>query len=191
MKALRPVLAIVAAITLLAGCAGSGGGSSSLSAEEKEKQRGAVLSFAQESLAKLYAINPETISQIESAPGYAVFDISAVNIVMFVGQSGKGVLVNNHTKVPTFMQALRAGTGPGLGYREIRQIFVFKSEGAMEQFTLGKEVGGDVNAAVTVGRTGGQLSFNPDIDVYQITEKGFTLEAQWGGTVYVVDNQLN
>ncbi len=197
MKPYKPVLAVAAALLLLAGCAGTGGNGqssgqkSSLSAEEREKQRVAVLKFADESLQKLYAINPDTISQIETAPGYAVFDVSAVNIIMFVGQTGKGVLVNNKTKAHTFMKAVRAGTGPGLGYREIRQIFVFKSEGAMEQFLLGKEVGGDVSAAVTLGREGGQLSFNPYIDVYQITEKGFTLEAQWGGTVYVLDNDLN
>ena len=191
MKAFRPILAILAAMLYLGGCASTGGGSSSLSPEEKEKQRGAVLKFAQESLDKLYAINPDTISLVESAPGYAVFDVSAVNIIMFVGQTGKGVLVNNRTKAPTFMKAVRAGTGPGLGYREMRQIFVFKSEAAMEQFALGNEAGGDVSAAITVGTTGGQMSFNPYIDVYQITEKGFTLEAQWGGTVYIADPDLN
>lgn len=197
MKLLKPAFALAVTALLLGGCASTGGSTqtsgqpSKLSAAEKEKQRGAVLSFAQESLEKLYAVNPDTISQIESAPGYAVFDISAVNIIMFVGQTGKGVLVNNKTKAPTFMKAVRAGTGPGLGYREMRQIFVFKSEAAMEQFAVGNEAGGDVSAAVTVGKQGGQMSFNPYIDVYQITEKGFTLEAQWGGTVYVADPDLN
>jgi lipid-binding SYLF domain-containing protein len=164
---------------------------STLSAAEKKKQRDALAKFADESLGKLYAVSPNAKKELESAPGYAVFDLSAVNIVLFVGQRGKGLLVDNKSKKRTYMRATRAGTGPGIGYREIRQIFVFKTAAAMEQFKLGKAAGGDVGAAVAMGKESGALSFNPYIDVYQITEKGLAVEAQWGGTVYVVDPDLN
>jgi lipid-binding SYLF domain-containing protein len=164
---------------------------SKFSPEEKKQRQDALLKYSEESLQKLYAIKPETRKIIENAVGYAVFDLSAVNIVMVVGQRGKGVLFDNKTKKPTYMLATRAGTGPGLGYREIRQVFVFKSKEAMDQFKLGDAVGGDVSAAVSVGKESGQLSFNPYIDVYQITEKGLAVEAQWGGTVYRVDPDLN
>lgn len=162
-----------------------------LAPEERKKRQDAIRAFADESLAKLYAINPEAKKAVESAPGYAVFDLSAVNIILFVGQRGKGLLVDNKNGKPTYMLATRAGTGPGIGYREIRQVFVFKSKAAMDQFMLGDAVGGDVSAAVSVGKESGQLSFNPYIDVYQITEKGLAVEAQWGGTVYRVDPELN
>jgi lipid-binding SYLF domain-containing protein len=164
---------------------------SKLSAAEKRKQQAALAKFAEESLAKLYAINPGAKKEIESSAGYAVFDLSAVNILLFVGQSGKGLLVDNKSRKSTYMRAKRAGTGPGIGYREIRQVFVFKSAAAMEQFKLGEAAGGDVGAAIAMGKDGGALSFNPYIDVYQITEKGLAVEAQWGGTVYVVDPELN
>lgn len=162
-----------------------------ISPEEKKKRQDAIRTFADESLAKLYAINPNAQKEIESAPGYAVFDLSAVNIILFVGQRGKGMLVENKTRKPTYMLATRAGTGPGIGFREIRQVFVFKNQAAMDQFKLGDAVGGDVGAAVAVGKQSGSLSFNPYIDVYQITEKGLAVEAQWGGTVYRVDPELN
>jgi lipid-binding SYLF domain-containing protein len=162
-----------------------------LAPEEQQKQRDALLRFADESLEKLYAIKPEAKRRIEEAPGYAVFDVSAVNVILFLGQRGKGVMIDNRTQKPTFMRATRAGTGPGLGYREIRQIFVFKNAGAMEQFKLGNAVGGDVSAAVSVGKESGQISFNPNIDIYQITDKGLAVEAQWGGTAYLVDPDLN
>jgi lipid-binding SYLF domain-containing protein len=198
----RTILAGAFAAVLLAGAPGvraadpakddkAKASESKLTAEEKRKQRDAAAKFADESLAKLYAINPGAKKEIESAPGYAVFDLSAVNIILFVGQRGKGLLVDNKSRKQTFMRATRAGTGPGIGYREIRQVFVFKSTAAMEQFKLGEAVGGDVGAAVAMGKESGSLSFNPYINVYQITEKGLAVEAQWGGTVYVVDPDLN
>lgn len=164
---------------------------SKLSTEERKKRQEALLSYAEESLQKLYATKPEVKKQVEGAVGYGVFDLTAVNVVLLVGQRGKGVVISNKTGKPTYMLATRAGTGPGLGYREIRQIFVFKSQAAMDQFMLGNAAGGDVSAAVSVGKESGQLSFNPHIDVYQITDKGLAVEAQWGGTVYRVDPDLN
>lgn len=169
----------------------NGEAKSKISAEEKKKRQDALLKYAEESLQKLYAINPDAQKKVEAAVGYAVFDLSAVNVVLVVGQRGKGVVISNKTRKPTYMLATRAGTGPGLGYREIRQVFVFKNQTAMDQFMLGDAVGGDVSAAVSMGKESSQLSFNPYIDVYQITEKGLAVEAQWGGTVYRVDPDLN
>ena len=162
-----------------------------LTPQEKQKQQDAILKFADESLQKLYATKPETRKKVEEAVGYAVFDLSAVNIILFVGQRGKGVLIGNKTRKPTYMLTTRAGTGPGLGYREIRQIILFKSQAAMDQFMVGGSLGGDVSAAVAVGKESGQISVNPYIDVFQITDKGLAVEAQWGGTVYRVDPDLN
>ena len=202
MNSFHAVLATAAAALLLASAPGMAanepakeektrGSESKLTAEEKQKQHDALTKFADESLAKLYAINPQAKTKVESASGYAVFDLSAVNIILFVGQRGKGLLMDNKTRKPTYMLATRAGVGPGLGYREIRQVFVFKSQAAMDQFKLGDAVGGDVSAAVALGKDSGALSFNPYIDVYQITEKGLAVEAQWGGTVYRVDPDLD
>jgi len=202
MNAFHAVLATTAATLLLASAPGMSanepakeektqGSESKLTPQEKQKHRDALLKFADESLAKLYAINPDAKTKVESAPGYAVFDLSAVNIILFVGQRGKGMLVDNKSRKQTFMLATRAGVGPGVGYREIRQVFVFKSQAAMDQFKLGDAVGGDVGAAVALGKDSGAISFNPYIDVYQITEKGLAVEAQWGGTVYRVDPDLN
>lgn len=98
-------------------------------------------------LAKLYKSHPEARKAVEGAAGYGVFDISAIYAVLFVGQTGKGVLFNNATKKPTYMNATRAGTGPGLGRQRVYQVFVFKTRGAMEQFMLAKGAGGDVSVS--------------------------------------------
>ena len=157
---------------------------------EKQAERAARLKLAAEGLEKLYAADPKAKEAVEKAPGYAVFDISAVYALLLVGQRGKGVLFNNATKKPTFMTSQRAGTGPGVGKQRVFQIFVFKSKGAMDQFVLAGGLGGDVSGSVSTGTDGMVRSFNPQIDIYQITVSGMALLASWGGTVYRVDGDL-
>ena len=157
---------------------------------EKQAERDARLKLAAEGLEKLYAVDPKARETVEKAPGYAVFDISAVYALLLVGQRGQGVLFNNATKKPTFMTSQRAGTGPGVGKQRVYQIFVFKSKGAMDQFVLAGGLGGDVSGSVSTGTDGMVRSFNPQIDIYQLTVSGMALQASWGGTVYKVDSDL-
>ena len=161
-----------------------------LSAEEKEAERKARLKLAADGLAKLYKLHPEARKVVEKAAGYAVFDVSAIYAILFVGQKGKGVLFDNATKKPTYMLSNRAGTGPGIGKQRVYQVFVFKSKGAMDQFLLAGGTGGDVSASYSTGKDGSVRSFNPQIDIYQIPESGMAVQASWGGTVYSVDTQL-
>jgi len=164
---------------------------SKLTPEQKEAGRNEQLKMAATGLEKLYKLQPEARKAVESAPGYAVFDISSVYVILFVGQRGKGVLFDNATKKTTFMSSSRAGTGPGAGKQRVYQIFVFKSKDAMNQFVLTGGLGGDVGASVSTGTGGSVRSFNPSIDIYQVPESGMAVQASWGGTVYSVDSDLN
>lgn len=161
-----------------------------LTPEEKEAERSARLKLAETALEKLYKITPEARQEVEQAAGYAVFDITAIYAILFVGQKGKGVMIDNATKKPTFMLSVRAGTGPGVGKQRLYQVFVFKSKEAMSQFTLAGGLGGDLSATVSTGKDGLVRSFNPTISVYQVPESGLAVQASWGGTVYSVDSQL-
>jgi lipid-binding SYLF domain-containing protein len=161
-----------------------------LSAEEKEAERKARIALATDGLQKLYKLQPEARKVIEKAPGYAVFDISAIYAILFVGQKGKGVLFDNASGKPTYMLSTRAGTGPGIGKQRVYQIFVFKTKGAMDQFMLAGGTGGDLSGSYSTGKGGVVRSFNPSIDVYQVPESGLALQASWGGTIYSVDPQL-
>ena len=125
-----------------------------LTPEQKEAERKALLKMAATGLEKLYKVQPEARQAVEKAPGYAVFDISAIYAILFVGQKGKGVLFDNATKKPTYMLSNRAGTGPGIGKQRVYQIFVFKSKGAMDQFVLAGGLGGDVGASFSTGKDG-------------------------------------
>lgn len=156
----------------------------------KDAERKARLALKDEALEKLYKLQPEARKVIESALGYAVFDVTSVYIIMFVGQKGTGVLVDNSSKKVTYMSSSRVGTGPGAGKQRVFQILVFKVKGAMDQFVLAGGLGGDVGASTSTGTGGMVCSFNPEIDIYQIPESGFALQARWGGTVYSVDSNL-
>lgn len=186
-------LCIVSAAILSSGC------QSQPKAPEKEnltstevlERRQKIISMEELALAKLYAENPAAKAEIESAKGYAVFAIDTVNALVVVGSKGKGLLTENKTKKQTYMLTVRAGTGPGLGYQHLYQIFVFKSDAALAQFKVGDAAGGDVSAAATLGTASKQYSFNPYITVYQVSDKGFAVQANWGGTAYFVDPNLN
>jgi lipid-binding SYLF domain-containing protein len=164
---------------------------SKLTPEQKEAERQARFKLADEALAKLYKLQPEARKSVESAPGYAVFDITSIYAIMFVGQRGKGILFDNANKKATFMSSSRMGTGPGAGKQRVFQIFVFKNKTAMEQFVIAGGLGGDVGASFSTGTDGSVRSFNPEIDIYQIPESGLAVQASWGGTVYSVDSELN
>jgi lipid-binding SYLF domain-containing protein len=192
MKTLRTLCAagLLAAIALPAGQVAAADQAAKMTAAEKQAERDARLKLAAEGLEKLYAAQPDARAAVEKAPGYAVFDISAVYALLLVGQRGKGVLFDNATKKPTFMTSQRAGTGPGVGKQRVFQVFVFKSKSAMDQFVLTGGLGGDISGSVSTGTDGTVRSFNPQIDIYQLTVSGMALQASWGGTVYKVDSDL-
>lgn len=164
---------------------------SAKSPAEKEAGRQAALKVAATGLAGLYKVQPEARKAVEGAVGYAVFDITSIYAILFVGQRGVGVLFDNASKKTTFMTSSRAGTGPGVGKQRVYQIFVFKKKGAMDQFVVAGGLGGDVSMSTSTGTGGMVRSFNPEIDIYQIPESGMAVQASWGGTVYAVDKDLN
>ena len=128
--------------------------------------------------------------------GYAVFDAAGINIVLLAGVKGNGVAVDNARGKATYMTMLRAGTGPGVGYKDYRMVFVFKSKTVFDQFTtLGMDAGVSTDATMKTGGKGTEaveaVSFNPYVKVYQITDKGLLLQANWGGTKIVKDPELN
>ena len=198
MIALSAVLAFT-----FAGCASkppadsAGQASGNLAPAEVASKRADRRKLRDETLARLYEGKPEVRDEIAKAEGYAVFDGTQLNIVLYVGASGHGILVDNKSGAETFMTMKRAGTGPGVGYKNYRQIIVFKSRALFDQFrTVGADVSASADATVKMaGGKGssldGNVSFNPELSVYQITDSGMLLQANWGGVAYYPDSDLN
>lgn len=163
---------------------------------KKEEKRRAILGMRDKTLADLYKTNPEAKAEVEQGVGYAVFDATGINVILVVGVKGKGVAVENGSNKATYMNLVRAGSGPGIGYKDYRMVLVFKTKSVFDKFTtLGMDAGASADATMKMGGKGKEAayakSFNPDVKVYQITDKGLLLQANWGGTKFLKDKDLN
>jgi len=163
---------------------------------KKEEKRRAIQGMRDKTLTELYQTNPEAKAEVEGAVGYAVFDASGVNVILLVGVKGKGIAVENGSGKTTYMNMARAGTGPGIGYKDYRTVFIFQNKKVFDQFTtVGMDAGASADATMKMGGQGKEAaytkSFNPHVKIYQITDKGLLLQANWGGTKFLKDKDLN
>ncbi len=171
---------------------------SSLSAEEQQKRRDGIRQMRDETLERLFKAHPKAREEIRKAVGYAVFDASQSNIILLVTGHGIGVAVDNGSKQETFMRMARLGTGPGIGYKSYKQVLIFKDKTLFNTFgTVGADVSASGDATLKLKDKGdnlvldGTVSFNPLLSVYQMTDRGALLQANWGGVGYLPDGDLN
>lgn len=192
---IRLVFISLFGLLTLVGCQSTGKDGKPLTPSEISQKREATLEMAKTGLDALIKQNPKVKEDIEKAPGYAVFSTTNVNVVLIVVARGEGVLYDKRRKEPVFMQAIKTGEGLGAGYQDQYQIAIFKSTKAIDQFLLtsvdGQQGGIDVDANFSAGSGGTIRSFNPDITFYTVGKSGYDLQANYGGTLYLVDQQLN
>lgn len=171
---------------------------SSLSAEEQQKRRDSIRQMRDKTLERLFKAHPKAREEIRKAVGYAVFDASQSNIILLVTGQGIGVAVDNANQQETFMKMARLGTGPGIGHKSYKQVLIFKDRTLFNTFgTVGADVSASGDATLKLKDKGdslvfdGTVSFNPLLSVYQMTDRGALLQANWGGVGYLPDGDLN
>src|SRR5205085_7846826 len=135
-----------------------------------------------ETLAKLYQVHPAAKAKIEGAYGFAVFTNFGVNLVLLSVAAGSGVAHENKGGRDVYMKMLSGGVGLGLGIKDFRGIFVFKTAKAFRDFVEdGWDAGVHADAIAKSGKDGGAaegaISVAPDTEFYQLTENGLALEA--------------
>jgi hypothetical protein len=167
-----------------------------LTPEKVKAKREEILKMANDALERLYKKYPQTKERIENAYGYGVFQVKSVNLLLYVAGKGLGVVFDNKTKKPVFMDAIRAGTGPGLGYMSLHGIFIFSNKTVYTQFTtLGVQVSASADATVKVlgfgAEAGETASLIPGVSYYQLTDTGLVLQANWGVTEFLRNPDLN
>ncbi|MQR01739.1 lipid-binding SYLF domain-containing protein [Glaciimonas soli] len=168
-----------------------------LTAAQKDQKRAAILKVRDDTLAQLYTQKPETKNELQQAAGYGVFEGRQVNVLLVLGSLGDGVLVDNDSGQNTYMSLDKIGTGPGVGYKTYRQVVIFKSKKLLEKFrSIGADVSASADATAKIDGKGGSaldgsISFDPNLSVYQFTDQGVLLQANWGGVMYKPDAQLN
>ena len=164
--------------------------------EQIEQQKADIQKMANDTLERLYKINPSAKKALAKAAGYAVFNNFGMKILVAGGGSGKGLAVNNTTKHNTFMKMIEVQAGLGMGIKKFRLIWVFENMSDFNNFiNSGWEFGGQATVAAQAsgegGAFGGAMSISPGVWLYQLTDDGLALELTAKGTKYYKDDNLN
>jgi lipid-binding SYLF domain-containing protein len=167
-----------------------------VAADEKQEKRQKIRKMAQQTLSRLYKIQPSAKTAIDNATGYAVFSNFGMKIFLAGGGSGSGIAVNRGTKKETFMKMVEVQAGLGIGVKKFSVVFVFATEQALDNFVnQGWEFGGQATAAAKAKEKGGTLagatSVSPGVWMYQLTDTGLAAEITAKGTKYYKDSSLN
>ncbi len=88
------------AMTALAGCSAQG--------DTASQQRASIQKMRNETLNKLYTLQPEARSDIQHAKGYAVFANNSSKILLFGFGSGYGVVRDTASGKDTYMKMAQA-----------------------------------------------------------------------------------
>ena len=123
---------------------------------------------------------------------------SDVGMKMFYGGAahGGGIAVNNATKQSTFMKMIELQPGYGFGVENFRNVFIFDSAAALNEFiNSGWEFGGNAMAAARGGGQGGSaagaITVAPGVTMYQLTQEGVIAGVSITGAKYYKDDALN
>ena len=184
------------AIAILVGFAATAAPLRAASEEEIKQKRADIRKMANETLARLYKVQPSAKEAVAKSAGYAVFSNFGTKIIFAGGGSGRGLAVNNKTKKETFMRMVEVQAGLGLGVKKFRLVWVFENQGVLNRFIdSGWEFGGQATAAAKLSDQGGAfagaMSISPGIWLYQLTDDGLALELTAKGTKYYKSGKLN
>ena len=126
--------------------------------KSKEEQRAEVRQAANETLARLYQVQPSAKGAIEKAAGYAVFNSFGMKLGVAGTGRGKGLAVDNGSGRETFMKMLEVQAGLGFGIKKFQLVWVFETPAALTQFTTsGWELGGQTTASAKAKEQGAAL----------------------------------
>ena len=164
--------------------------------EEIQQDKAAIRNTVNETLNRLYKLQPGSKSAIAKSAGYAVFNNFGMKIFFAGGGSGKGILFDKKKGREVYMKMIEAQAGLGMGVKKFSVIFVFMNYKDVDEFVnSGWEFGGQASAAAKMGEEGGSMqgamSLSPGVWMYQLTDDGLALELTGKGTKYYVDDDLN
>jgi lipid-binding SYLF domain-containing protein len=162
----------------------------------KAQKQAEIRKTVNETLNRLYKMQPSSKGAIEKAAGYAVFSNFGMKIFVAGSGSGKGIAVQNATKKETFMKMLEVQAGLGFGVKKFRLVWVFQTEEALNSFVnSGWELGTQATASAQYDDKGaglaGAVAVSKDVWLYQLTDDGLAAEITAKGTKYYKDDDLN
>jgi lipid-binding SYLF domain-containing protein len=165
-------------------------------AATREQQQAEIRLMAQQTLERLYKVQPKAKAAIAKSAGHAVFSNFGMKILFAGGGTGSGVAVKTATGKETFMKMVEVQAGLGFGVKKFRLVWIFETAAAFDNFiNSGWELGAQTTAAAQLDGQGawaaGALSVSPGIWLYQLSDDGLALELTAKGTKYYRDADLN
>ena len=160
------------------------------------QQQQDILKKNEEILQRFYKMKPKVKELIEQSAGYGTFSNFGMKILIAGGGTGTGVVINQRTKKPVYMDMAEVQAGLGLGIKSFQNIFIFQTEAALNDFiNSGWTFGGQVTAAAKYEKNGDAfqdaVSVAPGVLMYQLTDSGLAAEITGKGTKYYKDSELN
>ena len=164
--------------------------------EEIKQEQADISKMVNETLNRLYKIQPGAKSAIAKSAGYSVFNNFGMKIFVAGGGSGKGILFDKKNDKEVYMKMIEAQAGLGMGVKKFSVVFVFDKQSNVDSFVnSGWEFGGQATAAAKMGEEGGAfagaMSVSPGVWMYQLTDDGLAVELTGKGTKYYKDDDLN
>ena len=165
-------------------------------AATKEERQAEVRKTAQQTLERLYQLQPKAKPAIEKAAGYAVFSNFGMKLLVTGGGTGQGIAVERTSKREVFMKMVEVQAGLGFGVKKFQLVWIFESQKAFNDFVAaGWEIGAQSTATAKLGSQGawaaGALSISPGVWLYQLAGDGLAVELTAKGTKYFRDDTLN
>jgi lipid-binding SYLF domain-containing protein len=165
-------------------------------AASKEERQAEVRKTAEQTLERLYQLQPRAKDAIAKAAGYAVFSNFGMKLLVAGGGTGQGVAVERTSKREVFMKMVEVQAGLGFGVKKFQLVWIFETQKAFNDFVVsGWEIGAQANATVKRGGQGawaaGALSVSPGVWLYQLAGDGLAVELTAKGTKYYRDDTLN
>ncbi len=160
------------------------------------QQRQEILKKSDDTLKALYQAQPKAKELIAKSAGYATFSNFGMKILIAGGGTGTGVVINQASKKPIYMNMAEVQAGLGIGIKSFQNIFVFQTQAALNDFVnSGWTFGGQVTAAAKYEASGSAYQDGtvvaPGVLMYQLTDSGLAAEITGKGTKYYKDSGLN
>jgi len=189
MRASVILLSVILSAVVLSACARPKGAT-------PQEKRDFVLRMKDRTLEDLYAAKPFTRDLIKNAAGYGVFSNINTQLLVLGSGSGYGVIVDNANGKTTYMKMAEGGVGLGVAVTDFREVIIFNNPTVMRQFISSGWDFGVQGDAVLKSRTegggaSGEVPFQSDIVIYQLTKQGIALRTNVGAEIYWIDSELN
>jgi lipid-binding SYLF domain-containing protein len=156
--------------------------------------RAALDAMAAETLAALFAEQPDARRLYEQSVGHAVFDSRRVVIVGVAAGGGRGVAVPHDGSAPTYMNMGTAGVGLsfGLGGFDTQVVILFEDAASYRDYvTNGYDATAEAGSMFGDQEATAGLRFVGGRAIFHVTDSGWKVSATATGTRYWPDPDLN